>query len=409
MKASTSIILDTRKQKKDGTYPVKLRVTYNRQQKYYPTKYSLTKDDFEKARSSKPRGDFKDMALHLHAVETKAINVIDSLPFFSWQMFDKQYITKLTGTASLSEVFDTYATQLRQEGRIGTAISYECAKRSLESFSAKLKFVDVTPELLRKYEKWMIGNHNSITTVGIYLRSLRTLFNLLIEEGVLSKDFYPFGKRKYEIPIANNVKKALAMEEIHAIFRYCNPENSNRELYRDYWTFMYLCYGINVKDMSLLKYSNIREGMIVFERAKTARTKRTIEPIRVPVTDDLQAIIDKRGNIKHSEHNFIFPILSHGLSPERERQLIQQLTHVINDHMKAIAEDLGIRKPVTTYAARHSFATVLQRSGVGIDFISEALGHSSTNTTRNYLAGFEDKNRLEAVKALTAFNTDERA
>ncbi len=71
--------------------------------------------------------------------------------------------------------------------------------------------------------------------------------------------------------------------------------------------------------------------------------------------------------------------------------------------MKAIAEDLGIEQPCTTYAARHSFATILQRSGASTEFISEALGHSNVKTTQNYLAGFEDDIKKETVKALTAF------
>jgi site-specific recombinase XerD len=71
--------------------------------------------------------------------------------------------------------------------------------------------------------------------------------------------------------------------------------------------------------------------------------------------------------------------------------------------MKAIASDLGINRPVTTYFARHSFATILQRSGANVSFISEAIGHSSIRTTQQYLAGFEDDARIEALKALTAF------
>ena len=243
--------------------------------------------------------------------------------------------------------------------------------------------MDVTPDFLYKYERWMLDNGNSITTVGIYLRSLRTLFNNAIADGLLTKECYPFGKKRYEIPTGNNIKKALSL--------------------KDYWIFMYLCNGINVKDMSLLKYENIKGDIIEFIRAKTARTKRKVEPIRVNLTDELKAIISKWGNKKTDGNTFIFPILEKGATPERERQLIQQMTHVINSYMKDIAATLEIDKDVTTYFARHSFATVLQRSGASISFISEALGHSSSKTTENYLAGFEDEKKREINKALLAF------
>lgn len=100
---------------------------------------------------------------------------------------------------------------------------------------------------------------------------------------------------------------------------------------------------------------------------------------------------------------FIFPVLEKGLTAERERQLIQQLTQVINAHMREVGKALEITKDVTTYAARHSFATVLQRSGVSTEFISEALGHTNVRTTQNYLAGFEDEHKKEITKALMAF------
>ncbi|MBD0331682.1 MAG: tyrosine-type recombinase/integrase [Chitinophagaceae bacterium] len=166
---------------------------------------------------------------------------------------------------------------------------------------------------------------------------------------------------------------------------------------------MYFCGGINVKDMCLLKYKNVQDGVLIFERAKTIRTKRKVEPIRVPLLDEARAIIEKWDNEPVSNDTFIFPVLTNGLTAERERQLIQQLTHVINDHMKAIAKAAGINGDVTTYAARHSFATVLKRSGASTEFISEALGHSNLKTTQSYLASFEDERKREVAEALIAF------
>ena len=251
----------------------------------------------------------------------------------------------------------------------------------------------------------MLGNGNSITTVGIYLRSLRTLFNIEIAEGLLTKEYYPFGKRNYEIPTSNNVKKALTLKDIGTIYKHKLEPGSPAERARDYWIFMYLCNGINVKDLCLLKYDNIKGDVLEFERAKTIRTKRKVESIRVTLTDYINRIVKKWGRNKNDGSTYIFPVLEKGLTAERERQLIQQLTQVINTHMKDVAKALEITKDVTTYAARHSFASVLQRSGVSKEFISEALGHTNVKTTQNYLAGFEDEHKKEITKALTAFET----
>ena len=68
--------------------------------------------------------------------------------------------------------------------------------------------------------------------------------------------------------------------------------------------------------------------------------------------------------------------------------------------LKLIGEDIGYDKPLTTYAARHSFATILKRSGAPTELISESLGHKSLKTTEAYLDSFEDKTRRKFMENL---------
>lgn len=403
-RATATVILDTRRIKADLTYPVKLRVTFERKQKYYPLPFDFSQTKFEQIMYNKRLSESDNiLKKKVTAFENKAHDIIQTMPHFSWSLFEKHYTTDRGAKENIASAFEGLILSLKQQGRIGTAVSYDCAARSLSTFRSDLKFTDVTPDLLHKYESWMLQKGNSITSVGIYLRSLRTIVNNAINDGFISKDYYPFGKKKYEIPTSNNIKKALTLKEIGKIYNFKVEEGTYQEMSRDYWLFMYLANGMNVKDMSLLTYDCIKGDVIEFVRAKTARTKRKVEPIRVFLTDDLQKIIAKWGNDIKDGKNFIFNILKKGMSPERQRQIVQQLTGVINDHMKAIAKELGINQTVTTYAARHSFSTVLQRSGISTEFISEALGHTNVKTTANYLAGFEDESKRENAKALTAF------
>jgi integrase len=404
LKPTTALIIDKRRLKHDNTFPVKLRITFERKQIYYSVPFNLTEIDFLRTMyGTKLTLPEKNLKASIQAFENKATEAINKLPFFTWKAFEKHYLTNRGAKDTINLAFADYAKELRDNDRIGTAVSYECAQSSLNKFSAGAKFADVTPDFLRKYEKWMLNKGNSTTTVSIYLRSLRTLFNNAISDGMLSKEFYPFGKKRYEIPTGNNTKKALSLKDIAAIYYYQPIAGTNADMAKDYWLFMYLCNGINVKDMCLLKYENIKGEVLEFERAKTSRTKRKVEAIRVALVDDAKDIIKKWGNKRGDGSTYIFPVLTKGITAVRERQLIQQLTGVVNDHMKAIAGALGIEATCTTYAARHSFATILQRSGASTEFISEALGHSNVRTTQNYLAGFEDDSKKETVKALTAF------
>ncbi len=179
----------------------------------------ITVKEYQEKFDEKPSKKFKEIAVKLHAQEAKAIEIIKDLPLFSWNAFEKKYLTNNAVQDTINQAFKDYSLQLRAAGRIGTAVSYECAAKSLDKFSPNAKFIDVTPNFLSRYEKWMLNNGNSVTTVGgIYLRSLRALFNTAIAEGNLNKDAYPFGRRKYEIPAANNKKKALTLADISLIF-----------------------------------------------------------------------------------------------------------------------------------------------------------------------------------------------
>src|SRR5690606_15588322 len=135
--------------------------------------------------------------------------------------------------------------------------------------------------------------------------------------------------------------------------------------------------GINTKDIALLKFRNIQGDYLVFERSKTEKSTRSDpRPISVYITEDLRAIIDRWANKDVSPRNFIFPVFSHGITTMSQYELIELFIQSINDWMKKIRMKLGIEKSVTTYVARHTFSTVMKRSGASTEFIQEALGHT---------------------------------
>jgi hypothetical protein len=115
----------------------------------------------------------------------------------------------------------------------------------------------------------------------------------------------------------------------------------------------------------------------------------------------MQRIIDSWGN-PPTPDSYIFPVLVGNESALVQKRKTQYLTRAINKRMAAVGEKLGIGH-ISTYTARHSFATVLKRSGANIAYISESLGHSDLKTTENYLASFEREEREKNAKLLTEF------
>lgn len=400
-KATRTIYLDELRPKRNGKCSVKIRVTYNRQRKYYSTGVELTPDEYNKIMFGKRRTkEQSECYTELSTFETKAQEAIDSLPIFTFDNFEKGYSEFRDITNSVSFAFDECIEQLKSEARIGTAISYQCAKNSFDNYKKDLTFAEISNTFLKSYEKWMLENGKSKTTVGIYVRSLRAIYNLQS----INKSIYPFGEGagKYKIPTGRNTKKALAFDEIGLIYNYEAPDDSTMQMAKDYWLFLYLSNGMNVKDFCLLKWKNIEGDILTYERAKTQRSNKETKRIQVALKPETWAIIKKWGNPSLSKEAFIFPYLKTGMTPTQERATYQQLTKIINKYMKRISIELGLNKNVTTYFARHSFATILKRSGAKTEMISELLGHSNVGITENYLDSFEKEQIQEQTDVLTS-------
>lgn len=406
---SSAVVLDKRIQRKDGSYAVKLRLTFNRKQRYYPINISLTPEDWEKVQAPNPRKNAKELKLYLNSIEEKAIKIIRSMELFSFEEFEMLYNKKPKTSNDTLGLFQEYIDELMEQKRIGSAESYKCALSSIKAFLSNKKkrvlhFTDITPEWLQQYENWMLENKKSLTTVGIYLRSLRTIYNIAISKGAVAREYYPFGKRKFQISASRNIKKALSIEEIKKIFDY-SPTKKSEEFAKDIWIFSYLCNGANMTDIAKLRFSDITDSRIIFIRTKTQRTSRaTQKPIVASMIPELKNIIEKYSH--HSlliGNEYVFGIISSHDDEIVQRKKIKQFTKNINKGMKQIAEVLEIDSNLTTYTARHSFATVLKRSGAPLAFISESLGHKDLKTTESYLDSFEDETRIEFQKKLLDF------
>ena len=398
--AEASIYLDSHRPKKSGKCSVKIRVTHYRKRKYFATGVDLTPIDFEQTFFGKRKtANQKENKTKIEYFEKKATDIIRALNVFSFDTFEEQYLDQRNASNSVSFAFDKYINNLNLDSRIGTAVSYKCAKKSIEKFNKDLTFADVTPTFLKKYEKWMLDNGSSISTVGIYLRSLRAIYNLQN----IDKSAYPFGsgKSKYTIPTSKNTKKALTVEEIGKIYNYNAVPNSTKEMAKDYWLFLYLCNGMNVKDFCLLKWINIDDDMLTYKRSKTERSQKESKSISVALKPESLAIIKKWGQPSLSKEAYVFPHLSEKMTAIQKRATYQQLTKIINKYMKQIASEVEINKNVTTYFARHSFATVLKRSGAKTEMISELLGHSSVDVTESYLDSFEKEQIQKETDVLT--------
>lgn len=402
--ATLALELDKRREKVDKTYPVKLMVTYNRKFKRYATGFCFTEADYKEVCKINPKGKYKDMHLKLKAIESKALLIIKELEEFRYETFEKKFLVNKSEWDNVYALFDYEIEKMRLDGRISTADSYMYAKNSfLEKMVKKhIKFRDITVGFLQEYERKMLLDKMSPTTIGIYMRCLRRIYNVAIFNGAAKRDNYPFGAKAnnlYQPPTHRNIKKAIDIIDIKKIFDY-SSKNEVEMYYKDLWLFSYFCSGMNMVDILNLKYKHIKNDSIIFVRKKTHRSRRTTDII-IYLSEFAQRIIDTWGSKPKDEANYIFKGFEEGMLPEKMYKNKLQEIKQCNKYIKMVAEKIGIDKTITTYVARHSFATILKDSNEPIALISESLGHSSIAVTENYLKSFQLDKRKRAAQKLT--------
>ena len=398
---SVFTVLDTRRPKADGKYPVKVQVGFARKQKYYTTSKTLSVDEWRKLPTTKLRSLVQvreEIEARFNIVRDFVRDLTDA-GNFSFYTLNMRLNGATAGT--INTAFEAKIEQLKHEERVGTMWVYKTTLNSIERFAGKsIPFADITPKWLREYENHQREIGRNTTTISITMRTIRTIINEAKHSGIIRSADNPFGRGKYEIVNGHGRKLALTLEQIGQISRYDDGTETTAK-YRDYWLFLYLCNGINVADFIQLKFKNIENGEICFTRQKTERTSREEKAIRAIITPPMQAVIDRWGNPPKAD-NYIFPILTGKEDAFRAKLVSQVFITKINLRMKRIGEAIVVGK-ITTYAARHSFATVLKRSGANIAYISESLGHQDLKTTENYLASFEREEREKNAALLTNF------
>ncbi len=396
------VLLEVRRVKDNGLFPVKIRLTYQRKQIYLSGGYDFTREEWEKMQNAKngsPLHKKKTAISTTLKTIQDTINGIAQKGEYSHEKLLK--MLKKGRTDSLSVAIANIIEELKADGQVGSASVYSNMSKSILKHAKKeLTLADITPKWLIEYEK-AVNNDLSYTTIGIYLRTLRAVFNRAIADGIISEATYPFSRSerdgKYRIPTGTGTKIALTVEQMAAVANYVAPTKS-MERSRDLFLLSFHLGGINFKDLLLLKWSDIKNGEITFIREKTKHTNQQKEKtINIPINEPAQALITKLTGT--SNGGYILPFMAVDATPTDILRITQNITRNTNKHLNTIGKSLGV-DGLSTYVSRHSFATIMKNSGVSVAFISETLGHNDIKTTQAYLKSFESGQRKKNFDVL---------
>lgn len=393
----SAIVLDTRKPIKTqpGKFSVKLRITYRSgrafRQVYYPLKIYLSQKEFNTITKSPKNEDQRQIKEQLHDIETKAWKTCQLKAVTDRQSFEAVYFG--TSEYTLAGYFNRTIKRMNTEGRYGSAAAYKNAIESLIQYHGPdLQFMDITPQWLEGYEKWMRSRDLTITTIGINLRALRAVFNEAISNGETSADLYPF--RKYKIKTERKIKIPLTRQQVTRLKNYKSKIPARAKAVA-LWLFSYYCNGMNINDILSLQWKQVQGEYLVYQRNKTRRTNTDVRSIVIPMRKEVKKIIDRYGN---KSGRFVFPYLE-TTPPAHRRRRVQFVTKNLNVQLKKVAHELNIDK-LNNSLARHTYSNTLLNAGINKEFIQYALGHTDMKTTENYLAGFTMDKIKKAAEVL---------
>ena len=403
MNATISVVCYQSKTLKNGEHPLMLRICKDNKKKYQSLGISVNPKywDFVK---NKPKPNCPNREQILKIILDKQAKLQSSI--LEYNAEDKSY----TGATLLNAEKNKFQQktvkafymelieQFMSENKCGNRLIYKGSLNSLTTFTRNrldIPFSVIDVDWLTKYEKWLKSKNNRETTISLLFRTLRSAYNKAIDAKCARRSDYPFDEYKINKFDTSTHKRAIAKTEVVKFMKDA-PDLGKRhyvQLSTDIFIFSYLCGGINFTDIANLTTANIVNGRLEYVRQKTHKK------IKIGIPSEAMKIIEK---YTPESKGYLFPILDKNLhkTPLQKQNRIHKILAKVNKNLKLLAAELGIEDTVTTYVARHSFATILKKSGVNIAIISEALGHSDLATTQIYLDSFDNEQIDNAMKNL---------
>lgn len=402
--ASIKVLLKTNKTLSNGEHPIVLRIIKDRKAKFIFTKHSCSKDlwDFKENKPKKKHPNRMELELFIEQKRLEANKILLNHDREETNYTTESFKREFKATSKKITVFtfmDQIIKDLENRGKIGNANVYTDCKRSLKKYriNKDLYFSDIDVSFLKKYEQSFFERGVMPNSVGLHMRTIRSIFNKAMAEKYVKKDLYPFDDYKLSHLLTETTKRALTKEQMDKIINLEIKEWSILKDSKHYFLFSYYNRGMNFTDIAFLKWEDINENKIKYVRTKTGKVYNfsLLEPA-INILEFYKPFTARK------KGDYVFPILDKDKhkTPKQIANRIKKVTKMVNGKLKTIAEMAELDFHLTTYVARHSYATIMKRKGIATGLISESLGHSTEKTTQIYLDSFENEVLDEANKAI---------
>ena len=288
---------------------------------------------------------------------------------------------ELTSRQSFQAYMQSIIERQREQGHTRTSETYTTTMKSFMAFrnGKEISWDGITQAMVKSYEAWLRAKGVSLNTVSFYMRILRAAYNRAVNEG-LTTDLHPFDQ--VYTGVAKTVKRGISTDDIAKILRLDLSASPSKAFARDIFLFSFYTRGMSLVDIAKLKASNIRNGVLTYQRSKTGQR------ISVKWRKEMQAIVDRH---HRQGSDRLLPVIAQETDI---RKRYDTALHNINYNLRKIGEAIGLSIPLTMYVARHSWASAASQSNIPLHVISQCLGHDSERTTQIYLSSI-DVNQMD--------------
>lgn len=394
MKIKIVPILRKDRMSKTGSTPIHIRVTHNRKSRFIATGVTIPIDswDAEKQRVKSNLPESQELQLQIDNKVSELYRRIRKLEALELEV-SLDNLLETNGrkiNCTIGECLDLTITRLEGLGKYGSASKHRSLRSRLSQYrSLNIRMNEIDLTFLRDFELFLrkIGNTNN--SIATKFAIFKAAYNKALSEGLFIQKSNLFSKYKVGSLWTKTRKRAITKEDVQRLADF-EIERENRFSYRDFardiFLFSYYTAGINFTDIASLRYCDIINGRISYSRNKTQKL------LSFQLMTKAAEIIEKYSRSGHSSDDYVFPILDKRvhITPQQIFNRTHKVLRKVNRELKVLGEMIGLHIPLTTYVARHTYATVLKRSGVNIAIISESLGHSDLSTTQIYLDSFEN-------------------
>jgi len=404
--ASAKIVYYQSKNLSGGYHPVLLRIIIDRKPVYYniggpfmkclPNEWNFDKSQFSKEFENHKKGN-RNLMNVLADATSLLCDLQDENPNFQHSDFIELF-QKKKQKLFLFKYFDDVIARLKDSGKIGNSQVYQTSRNAFSKFiGGEIEMKDINHKTLSLFVESCEKNKLKPNSINNYLRTLRAIYNRAMDEEGL--EYYPFKEFNWTNLKNQTEKRAISKDEMIRMMNFkCSPKSSLYQS-RQFFAFMYLTFGLNFSDLAKIEKENIVKiegtNVLTYNRSKGGRL------YQIPLSANALKIIDFF-NKTNKGSKYIFPILNEDIqkTPKQIKTRTQTVLKTLNTDLRTIAGKLKINKHITSYVSRHSFASVLAKSGTSLWTIGEMLGHSNLETTQIYLKELDYSDKIKASENL---------